>query len=89
MDDGRGATYPSWFILPPTHDFLALTGSDFVFAVNCSNNYKRLPASIKNPISWNFSFTGGGQHIPAGLPYPPPPSSPITTQDIAAVNFYR
>ena len=35
-----------------------------------------LPASIKNPISWNFSFTGVGQHIPAGLPYPPPPSLP-------------
>ena len=23
---GGGATYPSWFILPPNHDFPALTG---------------------------------------------------------------
>ena len=33
-----------------------------------------LPASIQKPISWNSSiyWWGGGQHIPAGLPYPPP-----------------
>ena len=48
-----------------------------------------LPASIQNPFLEIHSFTGGGQHIPAGLPYLPPPSSPTTTQDIAAVNFYR
>ena len=42
LDDGWGATYPSWFILPPTHDFRALTGYDFVIAVNCFNNYKRI-----------------------------------------------
>ena len=40
LDDGWRATYPSWFILPPTHDFLALTGYDFDIAVNCFNNYK-------------------------------------------------
>ena len=24
FDDGWGATYPSWFILPPTHDFFSI-----------------------------------------------------------------
>ena len=26
----------------------------------------------KTPFLENHPFTGGGQHIPAGLPYPPP-----------------
>ena len=26
----------------------------------------------KNPFLEIHPFTGGGQHIPAGLPYPPP-----------------
>ena len=43
LDDGWGATYPSWFILPPTQIFdqqwLAM---DFVIAVNCLNNYKQI-----------------------------------------------
>ena len=35
-----------------------------------------LPAGIQKPISWNSPIYkwggGGGEHIPAGLPYPPP-----------------
>ena len=31
-----------------------------------------LPASIQNPFLEIHPFTGGGQPIPAGLPYPPP-----------------
>ena len=58
---GGGQPIPAGLSYPPTHDFRALTGYDFVIAVNCFNNYKRicftkyrynvLPASIKNPIS--------------------------------------
>ena len=35
-----------------------------------------LPASIQNPFLEIHPFTGwgGGQHNPAGLPYPPPKS---------------
>ena len=39
---GGGQPIPAGFILPPTHDFLALTGYDFVIAVNSFNNYKRI-----------------------------------------------
>ena len=31
-----------------------------------------LPASIQNQFLEIHPYTGGGQHIPAGLPYPPP-----------------
>ena len=32
-----------------------------------------LPAVYKNQFLEIHSYTGGGQHIPAGLPYTPPP----------------
>ena len=31
-----------------------------------------LPVVYKNPFLEIHQDTGGGQHIPAGLPYPPP-----------------
>ena len=42
MDDWWGATYPSWFILPPTQIFDQWLAMDFVIAVNCFNNYKQI-----------------------------------------------
>ena len=32
---------------------------------------KILPAGIQKPIFEIHPYTGGGQHIPAGVPYPP------------------
>ena len=32
---------------------------------------KILPAGIQNPFLEIHPYTGGGQHIPAGLPNPP------------------
>ena len=77
---GGGATYPSWFTLPPTQDFWAVIGNGFWIAVNCFNNYKWICFTkyrycllvYKNPFLEIHPFTGGGQHIPTGLPYPPP-----------------
>ena len=47
-----------------------------LIAVTTINGYvskiQILPASIRKPISEIHPYTGGGQHIPAGLPYPPP-----------------
>ena len=73
---GWGATYPSWFILPPTQIFE-------LWILNCCllllqllmdmfHKIQILPASIRKPISWNSSIYWWGQHIPAGLSYPPP-----------------
>ena len=42
LDDGWGATYPSWFILPPTQIFDQWLAMDFVIAVNCFNNYPKV-----------------------------------------------
>ena len=92
---GGGQPIPAGLSYPPPMIFEQWLAIDFVIAVNCFNNYKcfikyRYCLLVyKNPFLEILSFTGGGQHIPAGLPYPPPPSSPTTTQDIAAVNFYR
>ena len=47
-----------------------------------------LPASIQKPIFLNSAITGGG-NISQLVYLTPHPSSPTTTQDIAAVNFYR
>ena len=47
---------------------------DLVIAVNCFNNYKRICLLLLYKIQFLeiHPYTGGGQHIPAGLPYPPP-----------------
>ena len=42
FDDGWGATYPSWFILPPTQIFDQWLAMDLVIALNCFNNYTRI-----------------------------------------------
>ena len=52
---------------------------DLVIAVNCFNNYKRICFTkyrycllvYKIQFLEIHPYTGGGQHIPAGLPYPP------------------
>ena len=83
LDDWWGATYPSWFILPPTQIFDQWLAMDFVIAVNCFNNYKQI-CFIKYRyclLVYKTHFLKfihllvwgrGGQHNPAGLPYPPP-----------------
>ena len=82
LDDGWGATYPSWFILPPTQIFDQWLAMHFVIAVRRFNNYKQI-YFIKYRyclLVYKTHFLkfihllvgGGGQHILAGLPYPPP-----------------
>ena len=76
---GGGATYPSWFILPPTQIFeqwMAM-GSElllitFQLLINMFQKYTYCLLVYKKPISWNSPIYRWGEHIPAGLPYPPP-----------------
>ena len=66
--------------LAPHQDFWAVIGYGFWIVVNCFNNYKWICFTkyrycllvYINPFLEIHPFTGGGQHIPAGLPYPPP-----------------
>ena len=66
--------------LAPHPDFWAVIGYGFWIAVNCFNNYEWVCFTkyrysllvYKKPFIEIHLFTGGGQHIPAGLPYPPP-----------------
>ena len=66
--------------LAPHPDFWAVIGYGFWIAVKCFNNYKWICFTkyrycllvYKNPFLEIHPYTGGGQHIPAGLPYPPP-----------------
>ena len=63
---------------------------DLVIAVNCFNNYKQICSTkywysllvYKNQFLEIQPYTGGGQRISAGLPYPP-------TQDFGTVTVYR
>ena len=79
LDDGWGATYPSWFILPPTRDFRALTGYDFVIAVNCFNNYKRICFTkyryclLKKSHFMKFFIYRWGATYPSWFTLPPCP----------------
>ena len=75
-----GATYPSWFILPPTWIFeqwLAMDSELLLIAVTTINGYvfakyRYCLLVYENPFLEIHPFTGGGQPIPAGLSYPPP-----------------
>ena len=81
---GGGQPIPAGLSYPPPMIFEHWLAIDFVIAVNCFNNYKRICYTkyrycllvYKNPFLEILSFTGGGQHISAGLPYPPPPAPP-------------
>ena len=78
---------------PPTQIFEQWLAMDLVIAVNYFNNYKRICSTkyrycllvYKNQFLEIQPYTGGEQHIPAGLPYLPPPP----TQDFGAVTVYR
>ena len=81
LDDGWGATYPSWFILPPTQDFEAVTvctENENDFKCYISENYENTLKfghflHVYNNQSLEMPWMmGGGQPIPAGLSYPPP-----------------
>ena len=44
-----------------------------LIAVTTINGYiSQNTDTAKNPFLEIHPYTGGGQHIPAGLPYPPP-----------------
>ena len=77
---GGGQPIPAGLSCPPTHIFEQWLAMDLVIAVNYFNNYKRICSTkyrycllvYKNQFLKIQPYTGGGQHIPAGLPYPPP-----------------
>ena len=71
---------------------------DLVIAVNCFNNYKQICSTkyrycllvYKNQFLEIHLYTGGGQHIPAGLPYPPPKilEQWLITDNIMTFKYY-
>ena len=76
--------------LAPTQIFEQWLAMDLVIALNCFNSYKRICFTkyrycllvYKNQFLEIHPYTDGGQHIPAGLPYP-------ATQDFGVVTVYR
>ena len=75
-----GQPIPAGLSCPPPMIFEQSLAIDFVVAVNCFKNHKYVCFTkyiycllvYKNPFLEIHPYTGGGQHIPAGLPYPPP-----------------
>ena len=67
------------YLAPPTQIFEQWLAVDLVIAVNCFNNCKRICSTkyrycllvYKNQFLEIHPYTGGGQHILAGLPYLP------------------
>ena len=71
---------PAGLPYPPPMIFQQWLAMDLVIAVYCFNNnewicstkYRYCLLVYKNLFLEIHPYTGGGQHIPAGLPYPPP-----------------
>ena len=53
----------------------------FQLLINMFHKIQILPAGIQKPISWNSPIYRWGQHIPAGLPYPPTPHPRFWSRD--------
>ena len=77
---GGGQPIAAGLSCPPTQIFEQWLAMDLVIAVNCLNNYKRICSTkywycllvYENQFLDIQAYTCGGQHIPTGLPYPPP-----------------
>ena len=77
---GGGGNLSQLVYLAPHPDFCQWLAMDLSIALNCFNNYKRICSTkyrycllvYTNQFIEIHPYTGGGQHSPAGLPYPPP-----------------
>ena len=75
---GGGQSIPAGLSCTPTQIFEQWLAMDLVIAVNCFDNYKQIRSTkyrycllvYKNQFLEIHPYTGGGQHILAGLPYP-------------------
>ena len=86
---GGGQPIPAGLSCPPTRIFeqwLAMDSELLLIAVTTINGYvfakyRYCLLVYENPFLEIHPYTGGGQHIPAGLRYPP-------TQDFGMVTVY-